>query len=259
MHERPPVVIAGAGPTGLMCALALGAQGIPVVVCEAEASLTHDLRAGSYHPPTQDMMAKYGITRRMQASAHGYFGHRVIGFEQKGERLKVRVESDGIPGTFEASWLVGADGGRSTVRKLLPIEFEGFTWPEQFLVVSTPYDFSPHGYALNTYVADPVEWAALFKMPDAGPPGVWRVVFPCDPGMPDDALLDAQHVEAKMKAFHAQGSPYEVRHKVIYRVHQRVASEWRVGRVLLAGDAAHLNNPLGAFGLNSGIHDAVNL
>jgi 2-polyprenyl-6-methoxyphenol hydroxylase-like FAD-dependent oxidoreductase len=50
-----------------------------------------------------------------------------------------------------------------------------------------------------------------------------------------------------------------VRHKVIYRVHQRVASEWRVGRVLLAGDAAHLNNPLGAFGLNSGIHDAVNL
>src|SRR6185503_13606532 len=133
------------------------------------------------------------------------------------------------------------------------------TWPEQFLVVSTPYDFSHHGYALNAYVADPVEWAALFKMPDAGPPGVWRVVFPCDPGMPDDALLDAQHVEAKMQAFHAQGSPYEVRHKVIYRVHQRVASEWRVGRVLLAGDAAHLNNPLGAFGLNSGIHDAVNL
>jgi 3-(3-hydroxy-phenyl)propionate hydroxylase len=314
MQERPPVVIAGAGPTGLMCALALGAQGIPVVVCEAEPSLTHDLRAGSYHPPTQDMMAKYGITQRMhqhglqvrrwqirsrnggmaaefdlgilsdvtaypyrlhleqhrltpiqldilrrQASVEVHFGQRVTGFEQKGERLKVRVESDGIPGTFEASWLIGADGGRSTVRKLLPIEFEGFTWPEQFLVVSTPYDFSHHGYALNAYVADPVEWAALFKMPDAGPPGVWRVVFPCDPGMPDDALLDAQHVEAKMQAFHAQGSPDEVRHKVIYRVHQRVASEWRVGRVLLAGDAAHLNNPLGAFGLNSGIHDAVNL
>src|ERR1044071_8795611 len=202
MHERPPVVIAGAGPTGLMCALALGAQGIPVVVCEAEASLTHDLRAGSYHPPARDMMAKSGITQRRhqhglqvrrwqirerngsqvaefdlgilsdvtahpyrlhleqhrltpiqldilrkQASVQVYFGHRVIGFAQKGERLKVRVESDGIPGTFEASWLVGADGGRSTVRKLLPIEFEGFTWPEQFLVVSTPYDFSPHGYA----------------------------------------------------------------------------------------------------------------
>src|SRR3954468_19244514 len=65
MHARPPVVIAGAGPTGLMCALALGNEGIPAVVCEGEASLTYDLRAGSYHPPTQDMMAKYGITQRM--------------------------------------------------------------------------------------------------------------------------------------------------------------------------------------------------
>jgi 3-(3-hydroxy-phenyl)propionate hydroxylase len=314
MQERPPVVIAGAGPTGLMCALALGKQGIPVVVCEAEPSLAYDLRAGSYHPPTQDMMAKYGITQRMheqglqvrrwqirerrgdlvadfdlgllsdvtgypyrlhleqhrltpiqldilrkETGAQVHFGHRVTGFEQKGDSLKVRVESDGVPGTFQASWLIGADGGRSTVRKLMPIEFEGFTWPEQFLVVSTPYDFSPHGYALNAYVADPVEWAALFKMPDAGPPGVWRVVFPCDTSTPDDALLDSKHVEAKMQAFHAQGKPYEVRHKVIYRVHQRVASEWRVGRVLLAGDAAHLNNPLGAFGLNSGIQDAVNL
>jgi 3-(3-hydroxy-phenyl)propionate hydroxylase len=314
MQERPPVVIAGAGPTGLMCALALGKQGIPVVVCEAEPSLAFDLRAGSYHPPTQDMMAKYGITQRMhehglqvrrwqirerrgklvadfdlgllddvtgypyrlhleqhrltpiqldilrkETAVQVHFGHRVTGFEQKGDSLKVKIESDGVPGTFQASWLIGADGGRSTVRKLMPIEFEGFTWPEQFLVVSTPYDFSRHGYALNSYVADPVEWAALFKMPDQGPPGVWRLVFPCDTSMPEDALLDPTHVEAKMQAFHARGKPYEVRHKVIYRVHQRVASEWRVGRVLLAGDAAHLNNPLGAFGLNSGIHDAINL
>ena len=313
-NERPPVVIAGAGPTGLMCAIALAKQGIPVVVCEAEASLAHDLRAGSYHPPTQEMLAKYGITQRMhehglqvrrwqirerrgelvadfdlglladitpypyrlhleqhrltpiqlevlrkEASAQVHFGHRVTGFEQKVGSIRVKVESDGIPGTFEASWLVGADGGRSTVRKLLPVDFEGFTWPEQFLVVSTPYGFDRHGFALNAYVADPVEWSALFKMPDAGPPGVWRVVFPCDAGMPDDALLDPRHVESKMQGFLPRGEPYEVRHKVIYRVHQRVASEWRVGRVLLAGDAAHLNNPLGAFGLNSGIHDAVNL
>lgn len=312
--ERAPVVIAGAGPTGLMCALALGKQGIPVVVCEAEPSLTHDLRAGSYHPPTQDMMAKYGITQRMhehglqvrrwqirerrgdlvadfdlgllsdvtnypyrlhleqhrltpiqldilrkETDAQVHFGHRVTGFEQKGDALKVKIESDGIPGTFEASWLIGADGGRSTIRKLLPVEFEGFTWPEQFLVVSTPYDFAQHGFALNAYIADPIEWSAIFKMPDAGPPGVWRVVFPCDTSMPDDALLDPRHVESKMQGFLPRSDPYEVRHKVIYRVHQRVASEWRVGRVLLAGDAAHLNNPLGAFGLNSGIHDAINL
>ena len=60
-----PVVIAGAGPTGLMCALALAKQGVPVVVCEAEPTLTRDLRAGTFHPPTQEMMAPYGITARM--------------------------------------------------------------------------------------------------------------------------------------------------------------------------------------------------
>src|SRR5688500_18439276 len=309
-----PVVIAGAGPTGLMCALALAREGVRVVVCEAEPTLTHDLRAGSFHPPTQEMMAPYGITARMhehglqvrrwqvrsrrggmvaefdlglladvtpypyrlhleqhrltpiqldllrkETNAEVHFGHRVTGFQHRPDSVVVEFESEGIPGKVEASWLIGADGGRSTIRKLLPVEFEGFTWPEQFLVASTPYDFARHGFALNAYVADPVEWSALFKMPDTGPPGVWRVVFPCASGVPDDALLDAQHVESKMQGVLARNEAYEVRHKVIYRVHERVANEWRVGRVLLAGDAAHLNNPLGAFGLNSGIHDAVSL
>jgi 3-(3-hydroxy-phenyl)propionate hydroxylase len=171
----------------------------------------------------------------------------------------VEFESEGIPGKLEASWLIGADGGRSTVRKLLPVEFEGFTWPEQFLVVSTPYDLGRHGFTMNAYVADPSEWAAVFKMPDAGPPGLWRLAFPCDPGLPDDDLLAPRAVQARMQGFLPKAPDYEIRYQSIYRVHQRVASEWRHGRVLLAGDAAHLNNPLGGFGLNSGIHDAVNL
>ena len=113
---------------------------------------------------------------------------------------------------------------------------------------------------MNAYVADPVEWAAVFKMPDAGPPGLWRLAFPCDPGLPDDALLDPNAVQKRMQGFPAQQlATTKSATQSIYRVHQRVASEWRHGRVLLAGDAAHLNNPLGGFGLNSGIHDAVNL
>jgi 3-(3-hydroxy-phenyl)propionate hydroxylase len=309
-----PVVIAGAGPTGLMCALALARQGVPVVVCEAEPNLTHDLRAGTFHPPTQEMMAPYGITARMheqglqvrrwqirsrrdalvaefdlglladltpypyrlhleqhrltpiqldmlrrEPAAEVHFRHRITGFEEKSASMLVKFESEGIPGKLEASWLVAADGGRSTIRKLLPVEFEGFTWPEQFLVVSTPYDFGRHGFTMNAYIADPVEWAAIFKMPDAGPPGLWRLAFPCDPGLPDDALLDPPSVQKRMQGFLSINSDYEIRNQSIYRVHQRVANEWRCGHVLLAGDAAHLNNPLGGFGLNSGIHDAVNL
>ena len=313
------MVIAGAGPTGLMCALALARRGVQVVVCEAEPSLTHDLRAGTFHPPTQEMMAPYGITERMhekglqvrrwqirsrrgnqvaefdlgllrdvtpypyrlhleqhrltpiqldilrrEPAAEVHFGHRITAFEQKSGSVLVKFESEGIPGKLEASWLIGADGGRSTIRKLLPVEFEGFTWPEQFLVVSTPYDLGRHGFTMNAYVADPVEWAAVFKMPDAGPPGLWRLAFPCDPGLPDDALLDPGAVQKRMQGFlpseeGGQMRDYEIRYQSIYRVHQRVASEWRHGRVLIAGDAAHLNNPIGGFGLNSGIHDAVNL
>jgi 3-(3-hydroxy-phenyl)propionate hydroxylase len=302
-----------------MCALALARQGVQVVLCEAEPTLTHDLRAGTFHPPTQEMMAPYGITERMhehglqvrrwqirsrrgglvaefdlglladitpypyrlhleqhrltpiqldilrqEPTAEVHFRHRITGLEHQARSVLVKFESEGIPGKLEASWLIGADGGRSTIRKLLPVEFEGFTWPEQFLVVSTPYDFGRHGFTMNAYVADPVEWAAVFKMPDAGPPGLWRLAFPCDPGLPDDALLDPQNVQKRMQGFlpreeGGKRQDYEIRYQSIYRVHQRVANEWRHGRVLLAGDAAHLNNPLGGFGLNSGIHDAVNL
>jgi 3-(3-hydroxy-phenyl)propionate hydroxylase len=313
MPERP-VVVAGAGPTGLMCALALGRRGVPVIVLEAEPALAHDLRAGTFHPPTLEMMAPYGITARMletglpvrhwqirdkrgelvaqfdlgllarltpypyrlhleqhrltpiqldilrrETDADIRFGHRLTGFSQQADHVRIDVETDDGATTIAASWLIGADGGRSTVRKILDVEFEGFTWPEQFVVASTPYDFAQHGFAMNSYVSDPVDWAAVFKMPDIGPPGIWRAVFPGDPALSDEALLDAEAIEQGMQRVLPRGERFPIRYKSVYRVHQRVAKSFRDGRVLLAGDAAHLNNPMGGFGLNSGIHDAVNL
>ena len=314
MTERKPVVIAGAGPTGLMCALALRKQGIPVVLCEAEPSLTHDLRAGSFHPPTLEMMAPYGITEKMHETGlkvqrwqirnrpgdliaefdlgllkdvtpYPYrlhleqhrltpiqldilkrdkdveinFGHALKSFTQDADGVTVNFGTAGADRTIKASWLIGADGGRSVVRKGLDVEFEGFTWPELFVVVSTPYDFAQHGFALNCYIADPVEWGALFKVPDDGPPGLWRLAYPVNPEESEEALLSPARVEDALQRLVPAGKPYDIRYKSTYRVHQRVASSFRSGRVLLAGDAAHLNNPLGGFGLNSGIHDAINL
>ena len=309
-----PIVVAGAGPTGLMCALALGRQGVPVIVLESEPALAHDLRAGTFHPPTLEMMAPYGITARMheiglevrhwqirdkrgelvaefdlgliadvtpypyrfhleqhrltpiqldtlrrESGAEVRFGWRLTGVAQQADHVRVEIAAGETTDAIAAAWLIGADGGRSTVRKCMGVEFEGFTWPEQFLVASTPFDFAERGFAFNSYVSDPVEWSAVFKMPDTDPPGIWRAVFPADTALPEEQVLDPDAVEATLQRLAPRGERYDIRYKGIYRVHQRVAENFRDGRVLLAGDAAHLNNPLGGFGLNSGIHDAVNL
>ena len=311
---RPAVIVVGAGPVGLLTALALARQDVAVLVLEAEPGLTMDLRAGTYHPPSLEMMAPYGITEIMHRTAipvprwqirdrqegvivewdvslikdltpYPYrlhleqhrltpiiysklqecgnaevrFGHELTGFTQTPDRVTATARTPGGVETFEADWLVGADGGRSTVRKSMGVSFEGYTWPERFVVGSTEYDFAPHGYTLNAYVADPEEWTAMFKMPGDGPPGLWRVIWPI-PAEEDEAVaLSDGSIELHMQRFHAKPGRYPVKYRGIYKVHQRVAGDFRSGRALLAGDAAHLNNPIGAFGLNGGIHDAINL
>ena len=313
MAEREPVIIVGAGPAGLTAAVSLTLQGVPVIVLESELKLPRDLRAGSFHPPTVEMMGPLGIAedflalgikvphwqirdRReivvewdlgMIADATPYpfrlhveqykltplllrrlrslggpeprFGHTFLDAAQDSDGVTASVATPGGIESLRGRYLVGADGGRSAVRHAMGVEFEGFTWPERFLVASTAYDLAPHGFTFNAYVSDPTEWAAIFKMPHEGPPGLWRVLVPTDPEMPEEALLDARYVEERLQYFLPRAESYEVAYKSTYKVHQRVASEFRTGRMLLVGDAAHVNNPLGAFGLNGALHAAVNL
>src|ERR1044071_7680282 len=96
-------------------------------------------------------------------------------------------------------------------------------------------------------------------MPDEGPPGIWRVIFPVPPEEEEALTLSEEMVERRMQSFLPKKERYQIKYKSLYKVHQRVAKDFRAGRVLLAGDAAHLNNPMGAFGLNGGIHDSFNL
>ena len=188
------------------------------------------------------------------------FGHQVTDFTQRDDGVSVTVEADGAEQIIDASWLIGADGGRSVVRKVLDVEFEGFTWPESCVVVSTPYDLRRNTALPGTATSPiPPNGARCSRLPDDGPPGLWRLAYPVNPEESDDALLTPERVEGALQRLWPKPEPYEVRYKSTYRVHQRVAKSFRIGRVLLAGDAAHLNNPLGGFGLNSGIHDAVNL
>jgi 3-(3-hydroxy-phenyl)propionate hydroxylase len=188
------------------------------------------------------------------------FGHEVLTVEQTGSEVRADVRGPDGAKTHTGAWLIGADGGRSIVRKQSGIAFDGFTWPERFIVLTTPFDFeTSSGYCYRSYFADPDEWCNCFKVSADGPPGLWRTVYPTGPALAEDQLMSDAAVQARMQKFFPSDEPYEIVHRNLYVTHQRVAETFRKGRVLLAGDAAHLNNPIGGMGLNGGIQDAANL
>ncbi|HZT25870.1 MAG TPA: FAD-dependent monooxygenase [Pseudolabrys sp.] len=188
------------------------------------------------------------------------FAHEVVGVTQTEDRVGVEVRGPDGAKRHSGAYLIGADGGRSVVRKQSDIAFEGFTWPERFIVLTTPFDFeAARGLCFRSYFADPDEWCNCFKVSADGPPGLWRTVYPANPDLSERQLMSDAAVQERMQKFFPASQPYEIVHRNLYVTHQRVAETFRKGRVLLAGDAAHVNNPIGGMGLNGGIQDAANL
>ena len=143
-------------------------------------------------------------------------------------------------------------------RKDLDIEFEGFTYPERTLNIEVAYDFRKHGYTERNYISDPDEYSNLFHW--KGPPDRWRIHFPTNIDDDENELKRPEALQAAAaSSFLASTSDFEICGCNLYTVHQRVAKKFRVGRVILAGDSAHVNSPIGGMGLNSGVHDAFNL
>jgi len=309
MDER--VLIAGAGPVGLVAAANLVRGGVPVTVLEAGADLSTESRASTFHPPTLDMLDRLGaagaliaqgliaprfqyrtkrdgvlgqfdfgaiadlthhpyrvqceqskLTRILHQQLRGMaqfelqFDAEVKDITQHRTGVEIAIARKGKTERRSGRWLIGADGARSDVRRAAGIEFPGFTWPERFLVVSTPFDFRTVIPDLDavSYVADPTRWHFLLQIP-----GLCRVMFPIRSEESDELALSSDFALSLLAAVIPGISNYEVAHATLYKVHQRVAKTFQRGRVFLAGDAAHINNPLGGMGMNGGIHDAINL
>ncbi|MCX7196804.1 MAG: FAD-dependent monooxygenase [Proteobacteria bacterium] len=194
-------------------------------------------------------------------SAEVLFSHTLTGLEQTADGVTLTVEVDGESRTLHGAYVIGTDGGRSTVRKLAGIGFEGFTWEERFLKIGTTFDFlgTSAGFCTRNYFSDPDEWLNLFKVKGPGEPGIWRGIFPVPASEPDEIALSDERIQARFQKFFPRAGRYDIAYVGLYKVHQRVADTFNRGRVLLAGDSAHVNNPIGGMGMNGGIHDAMNL
>jgi 3-(3-hydroxy-phenyl)propionate hydroxylase len=181
-----------------------------------------------------------------------------IGFEQRGDAVLVQVKNAAAePETIRGSYLVSCEGARSIARKDLDVEFEGFTYPERTINIEVAYDFRKHGYTERNYISDPVEYSNLFHW--KGPPDRWRIHFPTNIDDDENALKRPEALQKRLQQFLGIDHEFEICGCNLYTVHQRVAKKFRKGRVLLAGDSAHVNSPIGGMGLNSGVHDAFNL
>jgi 3-(3-hydroxy-phenyl)propionate hydroxylase len=188
------------------------------------------------------------------------FSARVTSLKQSDDGIEIEVENAGGKRKIAGSYLIGCDGGRSTVRKVLGIEFEGYTHPERFMILTTTENLgAQYPGCTRNYISDPDSWFSLFKVSgdERGP--LWRVLSSTRPEQTDDELMNPEATEQRLQRFLPKSTPYDIVHRNLYNVHQRVAASFRKGRVFLAGDAAHVNNPLGGLGLNFGIHDAIEI
>ena len=234
------------------------------LVAEFDFSLLSDMTPFPYVIQYEQFKLVETIIREIGETADvAYrFSCEVTGVEQTADGATVSfVNEAGDAETLTAPWVVGCDGFSSAVRRGADIAFVGFTYPEKFVKIGSDFDFLAAGQAkcIRNFFSDPDEWCNLFKVNGYGPPGIWRTVFPTRIDETNEECLSHEGIQARLQKFFPKDGDYNIIYAGIYDVHQRVVETFRKGRVLLAGDAAHVNNPIGGLGMNGGIHDAIGL
>ena len=297
------VLIIGAGPVGLLSAVALAQLGVDVMVVEAEAGLNdspraavhfattlvpirdlgllEDLEARSlkvrsfgFHAPAfdfhpvlsmscmsgitfdyqlhcgQDVVGRIAMTHAERRGARVRFSHRLVGLSQEAEYVHADMQTTDGMKRIKADWVIGADGARSTVRELLGLEFLGHTWPNRFVATNIYCDMVAYGYQPSNFICDPLYGGVVAQLDEAG---LWRLTYHESGAHPVGSFME--RLPEKFAGFFPRGAPYRIKAAQPYVIHQRCAERLRVGRVLLAGDAAHATNPTGGLGLTSGLFD----
>lgn len=194
--------------------------------------------------------------RRLQTfpNATVRFGTRLEGLHQNADGVTLSVAIGQHTEELRARWVIGADGAASSVRRLLGLSFDGLSWQERFVATNVKYDFERHGYARATFVIDDRFGAVIAILNNEG---LWRCTYMEDAALPEETFLE--RLPHMYEAILPGRGSYELVAASPYRMHQRSAPRYRVGRVVLAGDAAHVTNPTGGLGLTCGLFDSYAL
>lgn len=304
--NKKNVIVVGAGPSGLLCALGLARAGIEVCVVERDNAISNSPRAMVYHWAVLDGLEQLGVLDDVLAAgftstqlqfyifgtgeritldageclksvtAHPYNIHlgqnklaeialrhlqalpnfsirwntEVSALTQQDGSVTLHCQQDGHTVDLEAGWVVGADGANSSIRKALGLGFEGVTWPERFVATNLRLDFSQFGHANATMMLDPENGGIIARIDNEG---LWRCTFSESLELPEESI--AERIPVFLAKILPAGTDYELVQFSPYRMHQRTAESMHVGRVILAGDAAHVTNPTGGLGLTSGLFD----
>ena len=226
---------------------------------ELIADFPYDLIKGDTKYPFRFQCPQSIVTRIIQKhlEATGYgkvlFNHEFSRFSETENGIEIVAETANGETEFHCKYLVGCDGAMSKVRENLGLGFDGKTYEDRFLLVSSDINLSGLFPNMGTvaYIFDPEEWVIVMTLPDT-----IRLVFRLKPFENSDESKQTGSVRKRIAKFLETELNYEIKAVSTYHVHQRVTEKFRVGNVILAGDAAHINNPTGGMGMNSGIHDS---